>query len=115
MEARIAQAQLAQMPSIGRTRTPAIDVGGTHLKASVVDEAGRLLVEPVRIETPVGSPPRVVIETLARLAAPLGEFDRASVGFPGVVRNGRVLTAPNLDHGGWTGFDLDTPLSRRLG
>src|SRR5688500_16119072 len=102
----MAHVQPVEIPTIARTRTLAIDVGGSGLKASVIDEAGRLLTERVRVDTPVGSPPRDIVEALARLAAPLGAFDRVSVGFPGVVRDGRVLTAPNLDNKGWKGFDL---------
>jgi polyphosphate glucokinase len=102
----MAHAQHAEISSIGRTRTLAIDVGGSGLKASVIDETGRLLTERVRVDTPVGSLPREIVEALVRLAAPLGAYDRISVGFPGVVRGGRVLTAPNLDNKGWKGFDL---------
>jgi polyphosphate glucokinase len=108
-------AQPAQISTIGHTRTLAIDVGGSGLKASVVDDAGRLLTDRVRVETPVGRPPREIVEALARLIAPLGAFDRVSVGFPGVVRNGRILTAPNLDNKGWKGFDLAGALGRALG
>ena len=111
----MAHAQPVEVPTIGRTRTLAIDVGGSGLKASVLDEAGRLLTERVRVDTPVGSPPREIVDALARLVAPLGAYDRVSVGFPGVVRQGRVLTAPNLDNKGWKGFDLAGALSRALG
>ena len=103
------------MRASGRIRTLAIDVGGSHLKASVVDEAGHLLAEPVRVETPVGRPPRVIVQTLAGLVKSLGPYDRVSVGFPGVVRDGRVLTAPNLDNDGWAGFDLAKALTKALG
>ena len=95
--------------------TLAIDIGGTGLKASVLDEAGTMLVDRVRVETPVGSPPEVIVEALAKLTEPLPPFDRVSVGFPGVVRNGRVLTAPNLKHDTWMGFDLAAALRTRLG
>jgi polyphosphate glucokinase len=111
----MAHAQPADISMTGRTRTLSIDVGGTGLKASVIDETGRLLTDRVRVDTPVGSPPREIVEALARLVAPLGSFDRVSVGFPGVVRNGRVLTAPNLDNKGWKDFDLAGALSRALG
>ncbi len=111
----MAQTRPAEIPSIARARTLAIDVGGSGLKASVVDEHGRLLTDRVRVDTPVGSPPGGIVEALARLVAPLGTFDRVSVGFPGVVRNGRVLTAPNLDNKGWKDFDLARALSRALG
>ena len=108
-------AQPAEVSSIGRTRTLAIDVGGSGLKASVIDEAGRLLTERVRVDTPVGSPPKDIVKVLVDLVSPLGAFDRVSVGFPGVVRNGRVLTAPNLDNKGWKDFDLAGALGRALG
>jgi len=111
----MAHAQPAEISTIGRIRTLAIDIGGTGLKASVIDETGRLLTDRVRVDTPVGSPPREIVEALARLVSALGSFDRVSVGFPGVVRNGRVLTAPNLDNKGWKDFDLAGALGRSLG
>ena len=111
----MAHAQPVEIPTIGRSRTLAIDVGGSGLKASVIDETGRLLTERVRVDTPVGSPPREIVDALTRLVAPLGSYDRVSVGFPGVVRDGRVLTAPNLDNKGWKGFDLAGALGRALG
>jgi polyphosphate glucokinase len=111
----MAHAQPAEVPSIGRSRTLAIDVGGTGLKASVIDDSGKLLTDRVRVDTPVGAPPREVVEALVRLVTPLGTYDRVSVGFPGVVREGRVLTAPNLDNKGWKGFDLAGALGRALG
>lgn len=44
----------------------------------------------------------------------MGGFDRVSVGFPGVVRGGRVLTAPNLGTAEWRGHDLARELAARL-
>jgi polyphosphate glucokinase len=96
-------------------RTLAIDIGGSHLKASVLDDTGAMLAEPVRIDTPVGAPPPEIVEALARMVGPLAPFDRVSIGFPGVVRQGRVLTAPNLGHDGWAGFDLAAAMSGKLG
>lgn len=96
-------------------RTLAIDIGGTGLKASVLDEEGKMLVDRVRVETPVGSPPDGIVEALAKLVEPLPAFDRVSVGFPGVVRDGKVRTAPNLGHEDWKGFDLARALRKRLG
>jgi polyphosphate glucokinase len=83
----------------GTIRTLAIDVGGSHLKAAVVDETGHLITAPVRVDTPVGSQPDAIVGTLVKLVEPLGAYDRVSVGFPGVVRAGRILTAPNLGNG----------------
>jgi len=40
-------------------------------------------------------------------------YDRVSVGFPGVVRQGVVYTAPNLGTEAWRGFDLGKALTER--
>jgi polyphosphate glucokinase len=96
-------------------RTLAIDVGGSHIKASVLDRTGIFLADEVRVTTPVGNPPEDIVETIAHLIEPLPAFDRISIGFPGVVRDGVVRTAPNLDHDGWKGFGLAGALAARLG
>jgi polyphosphate glucokinase len=96
-------------------RTLAIDVGGSNIKASVLDRAGVYLAERVRVPTPVGSPPDGIIAAIVELVTPLPPSERVSVGFPGVVRDGVVRTAPNLDHDGWKGFDLAGALTTRLG
>ncbi|HLI57178.1 MAG TPA: ROK family protein, partial [Actinomycetota bacterium] len=76
--------------------TLAIDIGGTGLKASVLGPTGDLLVDQVRVPTPYPCPPTTLIATLAELVKPLPPYDRISAGFPGMVRAGRVLTAPHL-------------------
>ena len=102
------------MTDIGRNLTLAIDIGGTGLKASIVGEDLAMLTERVRVATPVGAPPQKLVEVLAGMVAPLGAFDRVSVGFPGVVRDGRVLTAANLGNDKWTGFALAQALEAAL-
>ncbi len=74
-----------------------------------------MVAGPDRIATPHPSGPSVIISTLAQLVAPLGSFDRISVGFPGVVRGGRVLTAPNLGTDVWHAYPLAADLEQRLG
>jgi polyphosphate glucokinase len=49
---------------------------------------------------------------LDNLKNQLGNFDRVSVGFPGVVKRGATLTAYNL-HPKWVGFELQQVLLRR--
>ncbi len=97
------------------TLTLAIDIGGSHLKAGIVDEAGTLVGTRARVETPAPAMPGDVLAALVALARPLGDFDRISVGFPGVVRGGCVLTAPNLGGAEWHGFALASGLERALG
>ena len=90
-------------------RTLCIDVGGSRLKAGILDAAGQLAGEPVRVDTPHDDP-EAAVSALVSMVQPLGNFDRVSVGFPGVVRRGVVLTAPNLGTEAWHDF----PLCRRL-
>lgn len=100
----------------GRTgpRTLAIDVGGTGLKAAVLDAKGRLMSDRIRVPTPARCSPTVLVRAVGGLAAPLGAFDRVSVGFPGVVSDGVVRTAPNFASAKWRGFDLTRALTRVL-
>jgi polyphosphate glucokinase len=86
-------------------RTLAIDIGGTGLKAMVLDPVGKELSERVRVPTPRPATPSAVLGALKGLLSGLGAFDRVSCGFPGVVVDGVTRTAPNL-HPTWAGFDL---------
>ena len=108
--------------------TLAIDIGGTGLKASVLGPDGRLLADRVRVTTTYPLPPEKLVDTLVALVAPLPPADRVSIGFPGVVRKGLVLTAPHFvtESGpgtkevpelaeAWRGFDLAGALDARLG
>lgn len=95
--------------------TLAIDIGGSGLKATVLDTQGAPLCERVRVDTPVGAPPADVVTALAALVRDLPAYDRVAVGFPGMVRDGVVRTAPNLGHDGWAGFDLAQALAAALG
>jgi polyphosphate glucokinase len=97
--------------------TLAVDIGGTGIKTMMLDETGKPLGERLRDETPHPAIPEAIVDIIARQAAQHvaqhGEFDRVSVGFPGVVHNGVISTAPNLGHE-WEGFDLDTALTKKL-
>ncbi|MEQ1502294.1 MAG: ROK family protein [Myxococcota bacterium] len=95
-------------------RTLCVDVGGTGIKALVVDDRGEIVSERVRVETPRPATADAVVEAIVGLAAGQGTYDRLSVGFPGVVERGVVRTAPNLDDG-WTDFPLADRLGERLG
>ncbi|HEY4333175.1 MAG TPA: ROK family protein [Ilumatobacteraceae bacterium] len=77
-------------------RTLAIDIGGTGLKASVLDHTGAMMADRVRIETEYPCPPDDMVSRLVTLTKPLPAYDRISVGFPGVVRGGLILSAPHF-------------------
>jgi polyphosphate glucokinase len=87
-------------------RTLAVDVGGTHVKASVLDPAGALLHDEVRLDTPRDLTPERLVALIGQLTAAMPDFDRVSIGFPGVVRRGVIRTAPNLGTERFAGFDL---------
>jgi polyphosphate glucokinase len=92
------------------TRTLCIDIGGTGVKALVLAQDGAPLTERARIDTPQPATPEAVLHAIWTVIEPLGEFDRISVGFPGVVIDNVTKTAPNL-HPDWAGFPLGKALA----
>lgn len=97
------------------TRILAIDVGGTGLKAAIVDTRGRFLTDRVKVKTPHHCKPVRMVQLLAELVAPLKGYDHISIGFPGYVRDGKVFTAPNLGTKAWAGFRLAAAIEKKLG
>ena len=107
-------------------RTLAIDVGGSGLKATVLDPSGEMLTERARRETPYPCTPSVLLDELEQLAATQPEYDRVSVGFPGAIRRGRVREVPAFSRRGpgqdpdpelvglWQGFELEEALRERF-
>ena len=102
-------------PAAYGPKTLAIDIGGTNLKAGLLDSAGTMIGERVRIPTMHPSQPDRVVPALVGLAGRLGAFDRISIGFPGVICDGVVKTAPNLGTEAWAGFDLAAAMQTHLG
>ena len=91
--------------------TLAIDIGGTRLKATILDAFGNPIAEPVRVLTPRPATPDAIFTALTTLVAPLGPFDRVSAGFPGIVLDGIVKDAPNL-HATWARVGLADRLAK---
>ena len=54
-----------------------------------------MVTEKRSVKTPKHCPPEVMVEALVDLVEGLAPHDRIAIGFPGVVRDGRVLTAPH--------------------
>ncbi|HEY1734682.1 MAG TPA: ROK family protein [Acidimicrobiales bacterium] len=114
-----------------RPYTLAIDIGGTGLKASVLDATGAMVADRVRVATSYPLPPtgdRGMVPVLTKLVASLPAADRVSAGFPGMVRHGHILSAPHFvtESGpgsdadpklvkAWTRFDLAGALSEAIG
>lgn len=91
-----------------------IDVGGTGLKAAVISPSGKYLIKRHRTRTPKQRKPRNIVKTLCELVAPMGSFDCVTIGFPGVVKHGRVITAPHFGTKDWAGFDLAGAMHKKL-
>src|ERR1044071_7194895 len=97
------------------TRVLAIDIGGSGLKAAILGMDGQMLTERLRVETPHPATPDVLLSALVNLIEPLRDYDLVSVGFPGVVRKGKIITAPNLGTKELKGYDLGLALEKQLG
>jgi len=101
-------------------RALGIDVGGTGIKAAVVDVAsGQLVTERIRALTPRPATPEallaVVGDVVGRLEA-TGMLTAAlpgGAGFPSVMREGRAMTATQLDRR-WIGAPVQQMLQERL-
>jgi polyphosphate glucokinase len=108
--------------------TLSFDIGGTGLKANILDAKGTFVADRVRVPTTYPMPPELMVEKLTRLAKKLPKADRISAGFPGMVRRGYVLSAPHFvtTKGpgtavdpkllkAWSRFDLETALGKEIG
>lgn len=83
-----------------------IDIGGTGIKIAPVNlRGGRLIQESVRVGTPQPAEPRAILKLLQQVLMKLNWRGPIGCGFPGVVKNGRILTAENLSPK-CIGFDL---------
>ena len=92
-----------------------IDIGGSGMKAAVVDlDTGELVTGRHRIATPQPATPEAMADVVRRLveheewARPLG------VAFPAVVDHGVVHSAANIDKS-WVGVDADLLFSSACG
>ena len=98
-----------------------IDVGGTGVKAALVDlSTADLVTSRVREKTPQPSTPENVLETMAVVVervlaehAPVSDL-AIGCGLPGAIKHGHMKTAANVDQG-WVGYDATTQISARLG
>ena len=115
-------------PSLHHPYTLSIDIGGSGLKANVLDQDGDVVADRVKVPTTYPMPPELMVDKLTGLARKLPEADRISAGFPGMVRRGHVLSAPHFittkgpgtapDPAlvkAWSDFDLAGALSESIG
>jgi len=99
---------------MAQERILCIDIGGSHIKGSILDNEGKMLEAYVKKETPKRPTPENVLLTIKELAATFSGFDKISVGFPGYVKKGVIVTAPNLGTKEWAGVDLSSKIAGLL-
>ncbi|HEX7903698.1 MAG TPA: ROK family protein [Chitinophagaceae bacterium] len=90
-----------------------IDIGGTSVKAAVVDRDGMIQQAFKKTPTPSPSTPGAIIATIQELVKDF-TYDKIAVGFPGYIKNGIVVTAPNLGTESWQQTDLAKKLHEAL-
>jgi glucokinase len=96
----------------------AVDLGGTHLRVALVDDAGRILKQ-LKQETPRGDSANCIVNALANAADEWGDEKprviATSIMVPGAVDSDMavVLQAPNLPS--LVNFGLKAALEERLG
>ena len=91
-----------------------VDIGGTGIKAAVVDtRKGTLTTDVARLKTPQPATPKAVVAALGELAKRLKWRGAVGVGFPGLLKQGVVRRAPNLDPA-WVRHEIVDNLQRAL-
>lgn len=94
--------------------TLAIDVGGSSIKAIILQDDGTNASARSLIHTPHPATPDAIVFALIDLIMQQDKYDRISIGFPSVVENGVTRGAINL-HPDWDGFPLAEVLQNKLG
>jgi polyphosphate glucokinase len=95
-----------------------IDIGGTGIKAALVDvKAGELVGERLRVETPAGGRPddiAEVVRSLIETLDPKGLAKSVGICFPAVVQHGVTLSAANVSKE-WINLDADKLFTKVVG
>lgn len=92
-----------------------IDIGGSHIKATVINYNGNFLQKYEREDTPNPPSPENVVKLIIELANRFPQFDKVTAGFPGYIKHGVVKTAPKLSNKMWKDYDLQKELQSQLG
>jgi polyphosphate glucokinase len=92
-----------------------VDVGGSGIKGGIVDlDTGALVGERFKLATPQPATPAAVATTVAAVVREFGWTGKLGVTYPGVVTNGIVRTAANVDKD-WIGTNAAEVISAELG
>ncbi|HXB07651.1 MAG TPA: ROK family protein [Puia sp.] len=92
----------------------AIDIGGSHIKGTILDPQGQQQTDYKKFVTPPQPTPAAVLDMILQTAKDMPEYGKVSVGFPGYTRNGIVYTAPNLFTDHWKEIPLGQQIADAL-
>jgi polyphosphate glucokinase len=100
-------------------RAVGVDIGGTGIKAGIVDLVGGVLAsDRVKVRTPLGAHPSDVLEAVRTVLEALGVSNDhdvpLGVAFPAIVKGGRTLSAANVSQD-WIGFKAEKFFEKGLG
>jgi polyphosphate glucokinase len=107
------------MTSSDSTRDPqrrgfGVDVGGSGIKGGIVDlDTGQLIGERFKLLTPQPATPAAVAKTVAAVVNEFGWTGPLGVTYPGVVTQGVVQTAANVDKS-WIGINARDVIANEL-
>ncbi|MCV7178861.1 polyphosphate--glucose phosphotransferase [Mycolicibacterium sphagni] len=104
-----------ESPAPGQNHIFGVDVGGSGVKGGIVDlDTGQLVGDRYKLLTPQPSTPDAVAATIAEVVRHFEWTGPLGVTYPGVVVNGVVQTAANVDKS-WIGTDAAEVISKALG
>jgi polyphosphate glucokinase len=91
-----------------------VDVGGSGIKGGVIDlDTGQLIGDRFKLLTPQPATPSAVAKTIAEVVNQFGWTGPLGVTYPGVVTNGVVRTAANVDDA-WIGTNASDIIGAEL-
>ena len=83
-----------------------IDIGGTNIKMLA---AG--YTEPRKFPSGKAMTPDQIVSQIKVLAKDW-KYDAVSIGYPGFIKNGKIITEPHNLGRGWIGFDFEAAFGR---
>ena len=101
--------------TLGAMHALGIDIGGTGIKAAPVDiDTGKLVAERQKIPTPRPAVADAIADVVKQLTTSFKWSGAVGITFPGVVIDGTIRTAANLDPS-WIGVDASALFGKATG
>jgi polyphosphate glucokinase len=91
-----------------------IDIGGTLIKAAILNQQGELQSVYHKTDTPKPATPQLLVSAIEELVEKFEDYQKVSVGFPGYVKDGTIYTCPQLGTPIFAGFNLSGQLESVL-